>query len=414
MRVVASRIPSPGCGPPYLFLMNRATMKVCFLYNHDAGHQVAHSIGIATALAQQHPEIRTVIAYGSPEIRAEIVKHLTPGQIASLEWLDLSLPRWANTVLHPINRLLPARRLLRLYAGSRVLRQFDMIVSTERTCLSLKRRWRNHGPVFVFVPHGAGDRNVSYHPAMRDFDLMLLSGQKVVDQMVAHGIAPASRCRIIGYPKFDILKGRKPQRFFDNDRPVFLYNPHFDPVLSSWYDHGPAILDWFAAHPEYNLIFAPHVMLFFKSLHISPEYKQGRRRPDLKPEWKDCANIIIDVDSERLFDMSYTLAADAYIGDVSSQVYEFMYRPRAAFFIDVHTGRHPGSEEPAYEMWQIGPVVTSAQGLFDLVPQWETFAARYREEQQRLLAYTADTTDPRPASHRGAEAIADYLAARSD
>ena len=55
--------------------MDRVTMKVCFLYNHDAGHQVAHSIGIASALAQHHRDIRTVVAYGSPEIRAEIVKH---------------------------------------------------------------------------------------------------------------------------------------------------------------------------------------------------------------------------------------------------------------------------------------------------------------------------------------------------
>jgi hypothetical protein len=393
--------------------MTCSAMNVCFLYNHDASHQVAHSIGIAAALALKHPHIRTVIAYGSPVIREEIIKHLTPDQIDALAWLDLSLPGWANAALQPINRLLPARRLMRLWNGARKLRVFDLIVSTERTCLTLKRRWRDRGPAFAYVPHGSGDRNVAYHPALRDFDLMLLSGQKLVDQMVAHGIAPASRCRIIGYSKFDILKGRTPERFFADDKPVFLYNPHFDPVLSSWYDHGPAILDWFADHPEYNLIFAPHVMLFYKSLHISPEYKKGRRRPDLKPEWRDCPNILIDVDSERLFDMSYTLAADVYIGDMSSQVYEFLYRPRAVFFLDVHSGRDPGNGQPAYEMWLNGPVVTSATDLFARVPQWQDVAARYRGEQERLMAYTADAADPRPASERGAQAIADYLGSAS-
>jgi CDP-glycerol glycerophosphotransferase (TagB/SpsB family) len=238
---------------------------------------------------------------------------------------------------------------------------------------------------------------------------MLLSGQKLVDQMVAHGIAPASRCRIIGYAKFDMLRGRKPERFFTNDNPVFLYNPHFDPVLSSWYDHGPAILDWFAAHPEYNLIFAPHVMLFYKALHISPEYRKGRQRPDLDPAWSGCPNIRIDVDSERLFDMSYTLAADAYIGDMSSQVYEFLHRPRAVFFIDVHSGQNPEDGPRAYEMWQNGPVVTSAEGLFACLPRWQEIASDYREEQERLMAYTIDTSDPRPASERGAAAIADFL-----
>ena len=386
-------------------------MQVCFLYNHDAGHQVAHNIGIAAALAEHHPDIRTVIAYGSRAIRSEIVKHLSPTQIAALEWLDLGLPARGDALLGPLNRLFPVRRLARLWAGARTLRAFDLIVSTERTCLSLKRRWRSRGPAFAYVPHGSGDRNVAYHPALRDFDLMLVSGQKLVDQMVANNIAPASHCRIIGYAKFDSLKGRTPERFFDNDNPVFLYNPHFDPVLSSWYDHGPRILDWFAAHPEYNLIFAPHVMLFYKALHISPEYKRGRRRSDIDPAWRTCPNIRIDVDSERLFDMSYTLSADAYIGDMSSQVYEFLYRPRAVFFLDVHS-QDAGESSPAYEMWQNGPVLTSAQSLFGQIPLWQDIAAQHRAEQQRLLAYTADVGNPRPAGQRGADAIAEYLGAQ--
>jgi len=392
---------------------DRPAMKVCFLYNHDAGHQVAHSIGIAAALARLYPAIRTVIAFGSPAIRAEIEKHLAADQIAALEWLDLSLPGWLDAALEPINRVLPARRLLRLYASAGRLRQFDLIVSTERTCLALKRRWGADGPAFVNIPHGSGDRNVAYHPAKRDFDLMLVSGQKLVDEMEAHGVMPPSRCRIIGYPKFDILKGRKPERFFANDNPVFLYNPHFDPVLSSWYDHGPAIIDWFAKNPQYNLIFAPHVMLFYKSLHISPEYRKGRRRPDLKPEWHRRPNILIDTNSERLFDMSYTLAADVYIGDMSSQVYEFLLRPRAVFFIDVHSGKKPGEGPPAYEMWQNGPVVTSAEALFAQLPRWQDVAREYRRVQERLMAYTIDTSDPRPASERGAAAIAEFLEQRA-
>lgn len=384
-------------------------MQVCFLYNHDAGHQVAHNIGIAAALAQHHPHIRTVIAYGSPEIRAEIEKYLTPQQVGALDWLDLQLPAWLDALLRPVNRLFPVRRLMRLRVNAPKLRRFDMIVSTERTCLMLKRRWGDDGPAFAYVPHGSGDRNVAYHSALRDFDLMLVSGQKLVDQMVANNIASASNCRIIGYCKFDGLKGRTPERFFDNENPVFLYSPHFDPVLSSWYDHGPAILDWFAAHPQYNLIFAPHVMLFYKALHISPEYKKGRTRPGIDPAWRDAPNILIDTISDRLFDMSYTLAADVYIGDVSSQVYEFLYRPRAVFFIDVDSGQRPVDGPPAYEMWQNGPVVRDAAELFARLPDWQDIAAHYRAEQQRLLAYTADAQDPRPASQRGADAIADYL-----
>jgi len=401
-----------GCRMGQSAVIAQTAMKLCFLYNHDAGHQVAHSIGIAAACALKYPAIRTVIAFGSPAIRTEIEKHLSPAQISALEWQSLNLSPLANSVLSLPNRLFPARRLARLWAGAEALRAFDMIVSTERTCLALKRRWGPDGPVFAFVPHGAGDRSVTYHPAMRDFDLMLVSGQKVVDNMIAHGLATQENCRIIGYPKFDALLGRTPEKFWANDNPVFLYNPHFDPVLSSWYDEGPAILDWFCAHPEYNLIFAPHVMLFFKQFHLSPEYKRGRRRPEIEARWLAAPNIRIDTDSERLFDMSYTIAADAYIGDVSSQVYEFLHAPRAVFFIDVHSGKEPGSGDPEYEFWRNGPVVTVAADLFALLPRFPEFAAQYRAEQRRLMAYTADTTDPRPAAVRGAEAIAEYLHGR--
>ena len=388
--------------------------RILFLFNHDAAHQVAHSIGIAAALVDHHQEsIETTIAYGSAVIRSEIEKHLSARQINALHWLNLSLPKLPDFLLAPFNRIFPARRLGRLIAGARHLRQYDMIVSTERTCLMLKRRWKGKDcPQFTYIPHGSGDRDVAVHPALKDFDLCMVSGQKVVDQLVDAGVATPENCRVIGYAKFDILRGRQPEKFFDNDNPVFLYNPHFDPYLSSWYDHGPALLRWFAAHPEYNLICAPHVMLFFKKLHVSAEYKISRSRPEIPSDIANVENILIDTDSERLFDMSYTLAADAYIGDVSSQIYEFLYRPRAVFIIDTHSTEteHNG---PAYEFWKNGPVLRDFDNLTDLLPRWREIGAEYRPEQIRLMSLTADSADPRPASQRGAEALVNWLSAPS-
>ena len=121
----------------------------------------------------------------------------------------------------------------------------DMVVSTERTCLRVKRHIRGRMPQFAIVPHGAGDRNVSYHPDFARFDLVLVAGQKVVEQMVAHGVAP-DRLRITGYPKFDSIDWARRFDPFGNGRPTFVYNPHFDPKLSSWYDMGPGLLRWFA------------------------------------------------------------------------------------------------------------------------------------------------------------------------
>jgi hypothetical protein len=393
--------------------MGRLAPPVIFLFNHDAGHQVAHSAGIAAALALQAEDRKIIAATGSKAIHYEVEKLLSAEEIAALQWLDISLPIWLSAMLSPINRFVPINRLARLYWHRRILRTAAIIISTERTCLTLKRHWRSGPkPAFAYIPHGSGDRNVSVHPALKDFDLCLVSGQKLVDQLTTAGVSSPQKCRIIGYPKFDVLRGRSSEKFFANENPVFLYNPHFDPYLSSWFDEGPDILEFFYQHPEYNLIFAPHVMLFFKTLHISPEYKMSRKRPDIAEKYYNAKNIRIDTDSPRLFDMSYTLSADAYIGDVSSQVYEFLYRPRPCYFVDArsHEKQRTGHKEaPAYDFWRNGPIVKNARQLAEIIPQFAKIGEEYRAMQIDRMAYTADTSDPHSASERGAEAILDYL-----
>ena len=66
--------------------------------------------------------------------------------------------------------------------------------------------------------------------------------------------------------------------------------------------------------------------------------------------------ILVDLGSRRSVDMTYTLAADLYVGDVSSQVYEFLVRPRPCLFVNAHDAAWEGSED--YAMWRFGPVVT--------------------------------------------------------
>src|SRR3546814_2724019 len=77
----------------------------------------------------------------------------------------------------------------------------------------------------------------------------------------------AGRCRIVGYPKFELmgaLSGARPS--FAERRPTVLYNPHFERGLSSWRRMGRDVLEFFRASPDYNLIFAPHVVLYQRGL----------------------------------------------------------------------------------------------------------------------------------------------------
>lgn len=386
------------------------TQRILFLFNHDAAHQAAHIAGIAGHLAVHAPQVRVVVASGTEAIRRTVAAIIPEAAHAHIEWVTLTMPDWAARWLKPLNTVAPVFRLARLRYNEDLFSGVDLLVSTERTCLRVKQRLGTRSPRFVYVPHGSGDRNVAYHPDLARFDLMLLSGQKLVDEMVRHGITEATKCRIIGYPKFDTIDPARVKRFFDNDLPVFLYNPHFDPRLSSWYAMGNEVLEYFFQNPDkYNLIFAPHVMLFRKKIHYSLEYKVLKRRPDIAEKYLSAPNILIDVDGPNLFDMSYTMSANAYIGDVSSQVYEFLLHRGACYFLDPLGAPATGSPE-RYEFWRNGEILHDPSALAARIPHWQDNASTHLPEQDRLFAQTMDYQPGRTASQRGAEALVGYLA----
>ncbi len=383
--------------------------RVLFLFNHDAPHQVAHLAGIAAATARLHPDIECVVAYATQKIRAQLEDLIALDDARRLRWVELELPLWARAVSRVADKLLPASRLLRLRLNLKLFAEADLVMSTERTCLRTKKHLSPQDtPLYAKVPHGAGDRSVAYHPDYKIFDRAFVAGRKVVDQLVAHGV-PEEKVVVIGYPKFETVDMTAKPDFFGNGRPTFLYNPHFDPHLSSWYDAGPELLKWFAseAGQKFNLIFAPHVMLFRKQTHISPEYRQARKRPDVPEEALRAGNILVDVEGPRLFDMSYTLSADAYIGDVSSQVYEFLVRPRPTYFLDCRDDAR-AEDDDWHHFWKAGPVARSLEDLVPLLKDHEAVGRRYADAQQELVDYTFDLTDT-PASERAADAIAQLL-----
>ncbi len=387
--------------------------RVGFLFNHDAAHQVAHVAGIAGALSLAREDVRVVAFYSRPHLRAAIEALVGEAASARIEWVKLGPSSLAAAVAPVLDRLLPFSRLMALRQNLDIFAGLDLLVSTERTCLRVKARLRGRGPRFVYVPHGAGDRNVAYHPDLKRFDLLLVPGRKLVDAARAAGILTGENWRIIGYPKFDAIDTGARPVLFDNPRPVFLYNPHFDPKLSSWYDFGPELIRHFAAHPELgNLVVAPHVMLFRKKLHISPEFKVARLRPDIPAEAFAAPNILVDTSGPHLFDMHYTRGADVYIGDASSQVYEFIVRPRACFFLDSHNGRALAHTEN-YRMWALGPVADTPPALFEILPDWRLVAKRHAAIQAEQLAYTVDRNS-QPAGVRGAAALIDYLGLTQD
>src|SRR5690606_34091610 len=152
----------------------------------------------------------------------------------------------------------------------------------------------------------------------RDFDFILLSGTKARDRLLKLGHIREGNYAVIGYPKFDAVdfRAKTRARLFANSRPTVLYAPHFDPTLSSWYDLGPAILDYFVKNQDFSLDFPPHPLLFHWRLHVSLRPFRVRLRPNIPEKVSVAPNIKVDLSSAARVDMTYTLGADIYLGDV--------------------------------------------------------------------------------------------------
>ena len=382
--------------------MKPRAMKIGFLFNHDASHQVPHTIPIASALAARGADVE--ILASSLEQRTVAEALLRPGSSVRFTMLETGLPsRVADRLFH---RIAPFRRIAILRDNLDVFARLDALVVPETTSTLLRTRFGLTAPRLIYSPHGAGDGAAGFQPVTRNFDLVLLSGQKVRDRMMALGLITEQGHAIVGYPKFDAVGSGPKQRFFDNDRPTVLYNPHFNPLLSSWYSQGRAVLQWFASQDQFNLIFAPHVMLFRRRLHTSIIHRRTKLRPDVPRRLLNHPGILIDQGSRRSIDMSYVRSADIYLGDVSSQIYEWIQQPRPAIFFDTH---RPGWRSIAdYRHWSLGEVIENTSDLPAALERAMVPQPLFIQRQQRAASETFSITE-RPAAERAADAILAFL-----
>jgi len=378
-------------------------MRIGFLFNHDQIHQVAHSLPIALALARRGVVDEIVVATTNPQLSAE-VRRLGGSLIGTrIEHLELRLKPGTARLARALGGVLPAAKVLVYRDNLEFFRSLDVLVVTEKTSLILRKLHGLQKPLLVHTRHGAGDRAIGFDKASAGFDHVLCSGAKIRDRLIREaGVAP-DRISIVGYPKFDIASPTVRLAETLPRRPVVLYNPHPSPHLSSWYRHGRAVLDFFVDNDDYQLIFAPHVMLFERKFVVTIDRLRVDRPGNMQQRYLRSPNIHIDLGSRASTDMSYTLAADIYVGDASSQVYEFLYRPRPCLFLNSHGINWRGN--PNFEHWRAGPVIDHprqiAAGLERAIA---THPAEYLARQRAMRSYSFDLSDI-PSSQRAADAL---------
>ncbi|MEG3151520.1 hypothetical protein U1769_16635 [Sphingomonas sp. ZT3P38] len=382
-------------------------MKIGFLFNHDQVHQVAHALPTALAMTQAYPQAEIVVATTNDVLTAE-VKRLCDRLNVAVPLVQLGLRRPLTKALAAtLEWGVPVTKIGIYRDNLDFFRSLDALVVAEKTSLLLKTRYGLDDLKIIHTRHGAGDRAIGFNRHSAQFDHVLVSGTKIRQRLIREaGVAP-ERMSLIGYPKFDLMPDPAPRLpFQDNGKPTVLYNPHPSPHLSSWYAQGRAVLEHFLRDDRYNLIFAPHVMLFHRRFVVTIDKFRIDRAGVIDQRFRDAPNILVDLGSAASTDMTYTAAADIYLGDVSSQVYEFLYRPRPCLFLDAHATRWAGDAN--YAHWQAGEVVTDTDGLGAALDRAVAQHDLYRPVQRALFQRSFELTAERSAV-RAARAVMSIL-----
>jgi CDP-glycerol glycerophosphotransferase (TagB/SpsB family) len=306
-----------------------------------------------------------------------------------------------------LEAVVPATKLLVYGDNLDFFRSLDVLVVAEKTSLILKSRHGLKDLKIVHTRHGAGDRAIGFDKASACFDHVLVSGRKIRDRLIAEAGVDPTTISVVGYPKFDFApRAPRVHPLVDDGRPVVLYNPHVSPHLSSWYSAGRQVLDWFAEHDDHHLIFAPHVMLFERPFVVTVDRLRIDRPGHIDERYLRAPNIHFDLGSRASTTMAYTQRADVYLGDVSSQVYEFLLRPRPCVFLNPQKLAWRG--DPNFAHWDAGPVIEEVAQLGEaLAAARADHATIYASRQRRLFDYSFDLTDE-PSSVRAARALAAF------
>lgn len=378
-------------------------MHIGFLYNHYATHQVYHSAPVAYALSARHPQIKTSILCADQaqlDAARRIGESMRPGH--SCNFVQLAVPRYAAVADKLFGNFAFVRKRAVLVANKDLFADLDVLVVTEMTSLALKRYPSLAHLKLVTIPHGVGaDRVGAFDNRMPESDLALVSGRKRWDRLCGEIGVVENKIEIVGCPKMEVsarLGDASSRSLFPDEKPIVLYNPHYRRKESSWLKMGRLILNYFRDNKKFNLILAPHVILYLR------KWRHGAFSLD---RYQGFPNIHIDTGSSASVDLTYTRMADIYLGDVSSQVYEFLFlQPRPCLFLNPNrlNPRHwQGSN--IFDFWKTGEVVESMDEFDKALNNAVANHEHYRAEQKRLVDYVYHAEEGRPPSALAADAI---------
>ena len=369
-------------------------MEIAFVYIAEA-YQCYHGAALGIELGRQ-PGVNVTSFYTHPDT-PRLLERIHRAFDAPPPTL-VPLAQSMGTHLLRGAKYLGKFKHLILRDNREALDRFDAIVSVENTLAMARDEGVTH-PKLIYTPHGFGDRAYSFVGRIAEFDFVLVAGAKTEAQMLGHRLIRPGHYALTGSIKLETAArlSRGEGHAFDQRRPIVLYNPHFDPKLTSWGRFIEPMLAAFGQQDAYNLIAAPHVKMF------------ERRSTRVRSRWRARSgrNILVDPGSDRSMDSSYLWDAGIYVGDSSSQVYEFLVQPRPCLFLNAHGV--DWRDNPAYAHWHLGDVIDRPDQLMSAIGQAEARHSLYRDRQIAAFQAAFGDLEGSPAG-KGAAAITRFLA----
>jgi hypothetical protein len=371
---------------------NKHNLAIIYL---DEIHHVNHFVSIAVELSKT----QNITILTHPNCQPYFFKTLAQFHNHQVKVIKLAT-FWFRELTDKIkNRKLPRKGFWLKKNMDFILNNFDAIVFTDFYHRYVKDARKDLPfPKLIKIDHGVTGRAYAYDDALIDFDFQLLIGNYTLNQFKRLNLL-SDNYAVTGYPKIDAVKSKNNISFFKNQKPTIIYNPHFSPPLSSWHHLGIDVLEFFYNQNEFNLIFAPHINLF--------QDKGGYDASSILEKYKAAEHMLIDTGSDESVNMTYILNSDIYLGDVSSQVYEFIITPRPCIFLNPTDIDYKNDYN--FRFWQCGDVANSVDDLkMSLVNFKENFKT-YKPIQEQISTDNFYVEEGSSASERAANAIIRYL-----
>lgn len=265
------------------------------------------------------------------------------------------------------------------------------------------RELKETGVKFVQIFHGTSDKTYNLNSEIINYDLVCLSGKKMLEDVERKGLNRKKNCVITGNPKMD----RVFNKIHDRDTEIkklgldpglknVLYAPTWMDGMgnSSFRKFGIKLPDYFPGEYQLTIKLHPNLYLYQKELVEKLRMKiQGKK------------NILLIEKNRELYDIVPVLAAsDLLITDVSGVSHEYIAFLRPMIFLDNRSILRFFYGKGRKRIWKAGDVVTKLSDLPETIRRNLEYPDRYREVQKNMLEEIYSYTDGK-AVERIIEAI---------